>query len=441
MLSITDLATATNDNSKIKPLIDPLRLIDHLPCVAIQTDLIGKITYLSGNWESMTGSTILDCTDLPFQRFVHGEDVELLKELFSGRSQKSEISLTFRLVTASDKLIWVQFTAFPTSVDEVGAGIVGILSDISTEVGREESLLAQHRTTSGMLNDLPGMVYRCRNDPDWTMEYINEGSRALTGYKPKDVINNKKLSFASMIVEEDRDKVWNAVQRALREHSGFAKSYRIRCADGSIKLVWERGKGVYSVSGDLIGLEGFITDFSQLKGNLFTSDTTHLYNDLTDTLTEVLFNDRVACRERRFRIANNLDYAMGSIHIDNYARYCEQLKIHNFESSTVEIIERVKNVFSSTDSVYHNLTQDIKVLIDQCNSISQLENLASQLQDAFLEPVSLDGKQVYLTLSIGFAVSKTGEKNKRGNSLVEYSEIAMMNVHEIGGNGWRIYPR
>ena len=39
----------------------------------------------------------------------------------------------------------------------------------------QERLHEYKRFQSTLLSNLPGMAYRCRNDADWTMEYVSDG--------------------------------------------------------------------------------------------------------------------------------------------------------------------------------------------------------------------------------------------------------------------------
>jgi PAS domain S-box-containing protein len=116
-----------------------------------------------------------------------------------------------------------------------------------------------------LLDNLPGMFYRCRNDNNWTMEYLSQGCQDLTGYNLSDLLENSKLSFNDVILPEDRELVWKMVQVAIQQKKAYTMEYRIRTADGSLKWVWEKGRAVYSDDGTVIYLEGFINDITDQK--------------------------------------------------------------------------------------------------------------------------------------------------------------------------------
>ncbi len=127
------------------------------------------------------------------------------------------------------------------------------------------SELKQHSqfSLSMLMSNLPGMVYRCLNDRDWTIEYVSEGCLELTGYKPSDLIGNKRVAYNDLIHPDDQPLVREPVQKALEAREPFRVVYRIQTAAGEEKWVWEQGQGVFSKNGELIALEGFITNITE----------------------------------------------------------------------------------------------------------------------------------------------------------------------------------
>jgi signal transduction histidine kinase/DNA-binding response OmpR family regulator len=59
--------------------------------------------------------------------------------------------------------------------------------------------------------------------------------------------------------------VWDEVETALQEHRPFQLTYRIVTAGREEKWVWEQGRGVLGTGGELLALEGFITDITERK--------------------------------------------------------------------------------------------------------------------------------------------------------------------------------
>ncbi len=125
-----------------------------------------------------------------------------------------------------------------------------------------QSIKEDQRTFSLLLDNLPGMAYRCGNDKDWTMKFMSRGCRLLTGYEPEELINNHELSYNDLIHPEDRSAVWGAVQKGIQNRNNFKMEYRIQTKKGDTKWVWEQGQGIFSTQKELLSLEGFITDIT-----------------------------------------------------------------------------------------------------------------------------------------------------------------------------------
>lgn len=109
------------------------------------------------------------------------------------------------------------------------------------------------------------MVYRCRYDPDWTMEFVSDGCVDLTGYAPEDLIQNHTVSYGSLIIEKDQKRVFDEVKKRVDTHQPFQLEYRITDKAGQVQWVWEQGRGVLNNEGVLVALEGYITNDSEHK--------------------------------------------------------------------------------------------------------------------------------------------------------------------------------
>jgi PAS domain S-box-containing protein len=143
-------------------------------------------------------------------------------------------------------------------------GLTFTALDITDQLRDQQALAESQRTLSTLMGNLPGIAYRCRNTPDWPMEFISKGCKELTGYDDGDFYKNATL-WQSIMHPDDRQTIWNQVQDALAGHKNYQLEYRIRTADGQEKWVWEQGCGIFDNSGNVTALEGFIADITARK--------------------------------------------------------------------------------------------------------------------------------------------------------------------------------
>jgi len=136
----------------------------------------------------------------------------------------------------------------------------------AVDATRSRSLLTERtRRLETLISNLPGMVYRCRNDPEWPMEAVAGEVERLTGYTDEQLEGGDVSWGEDVLHPEDRETMWDAVQDSLADDDAFEGTYRIVTADGTTKWMWERGRVVASSNGADV-LEGFITDVTDRLG-------------------------------------------------------------------------------------------------------------------------------------------------------------------------------
>lgn len=161
-------------------------------------------------------------------------------------------------------------TTFPIEVSAYTVEVEGkrfyqsIGRDITDRKRTEEEMRESNKKLSTIINNLRGVVFRCKNDQNWTMQYISDGIYELAGYLPNEFINNKIRTYGSIIDPEDAGIVWKEIHNALETGYLYTIEYRIITSSGNRKWVWERGRGYYE-NDKLVALEGFISDITERK--------------------------------------------------------------------------------------------------------------------------------------------------------------------------------
>lgn len=135
------------------------------------------------------------------------------------------------------------------------------------EMGIGEALRIKEeaeKKLASVVKNVPGAIYRCANDANWTMNFISDSIKDITGYPASDFINNKVRSYASVIHPDDRKMVEEAVQEGVKNNRAYEMTYRIINSKGQVRYVFEKGHGIFENS-QLVWLDGTIIDNTRLE--------------------------------------------------------------------------------------------------------------------------------------------------------------------------------
>ncbi len=133
--------------------------------------------------------------------------------------------------------------------------------------GKSISLLFERdRKLRTLVENLPGIVFRCKNDEKRTMQYISDGCKWITGYWPEEFCRTGGISWTSLIHPMDLEEVWNTVQSAVSKKEKFQLKYRITDKDGTVHWISETGTVLEKKDG-AVYLEGYMQDITaQIMG-------------------------------------------------------------------------------------------------------------------------------------------------------------------------------
>ncbi len=130
----------------------------------------------------------------------------------------------------------------------------------------EQSLRASEEKYRALAENIPNVVYQCKNDSRYTFIYLNNAVERLTGYSKSDFIE-EGLSFFDLYHPDDIKNMPTPKENNIREinHNPFHVTYRIRHKSGEWRWVDEWGTGVVGPSGKVEYLEGIMADISERK--------------------------------------------------------------------------------------------------------------------------------------------------------------------------------
>ncbi len=142
---------------------------------------------------------------------------------------------------------------------------ISMAADITDRVEAEIALMEGRRRLTVLMDNLPGMAYRCLDTHGWPMAFVSRGGLAVTGYAPEQLLEGGDVAYEDLIHPDDRASVREEVAAAVAAGLPFEVEYRIVTADGGERVVWEKGQCVATENGPGRWLEGFVMDVTERR--------------------------------------------------------------------------------------------------------------------------------------------------------------------------------
>ena len=125
------------------------------------------------------------------------------------------------------------------------------------------ALQASREEYLGLVEQLPGAVYRCADREGWPIDYVSPQIEQLTGYRAEELLAGDASGFTRLILPEDLASVAHTMSEAIQQHGRFEVRYRIRHRDGRLRWMWELGSS-HPAQGDReASLTGVVFDITE----------------------------------------------------------------------------------------------------------------------------------------------------------------------------------
>ncbi|HEY3105783.1 MAG TPA: PAS domain S-box protein [Gaiellaceae bacterium] len=254
------LAGLREAETRYRTLVEQLPLVTYVSAI----DKPGFSAYVSPQIEELLGYTAEEWLETPnlFWRVVHPEDLERVRtEHVAGYNAGGSFATQYRLLARDGRTVWVEDEVMIVH-DSEGKPLQaqGFLLDITTRKRAESAVAASEERFRTLVANVPGVIFRCAIDADWTMSYLSDEIEELAGYPSSDFIANQVRTFGSIIHPEDTGPVAEEIERAVAGERPYTIEYRVVHRDGQIKHVVERGQAVVTPEGRM--LDGAIFDLT-----------------------------------------------------------------------------------------------------------------------------------------------------------------------------------
>lgn len=240
-----------------------------------------------------------------------------------------------------------------------------------------------------LINQLDAIFYQGSVFDFWTFSFLSEGCYAITGYPAEDLMNNQKISFKSLVLEETFTAPNLLIHDAIKAKKAFDIEYAIRHDNGSIVWLKEHGMPVFGANGQLIMLQGFIQDITAHKNALISLQATEdKYRSIFEHAIEGIFqttpqgqylavNPALAAMygyDSPEELIESLKNIQQELYVDPKRRedFVREMDMHgmvqNFESliykkdkTTIWISETARKVFNTAGELqyYEGMVEDI----------------------------------------------------------------------------------
>jgi diguanylate cyclase (GGDEF)-like protein/PAS domain S-box-containing protein len=285
---------------------------------------------------------------------------------------------------------------------------------------------------SGILEAIPTVVWSMSASHE--LIYMNPAGERIYGRSIADFSADPHL-WQSIIHVDDRARVQHWLEQIVTTET-LNLEYRIVHPDGTVRWLEDRARTVRDERAAVIRIDGVAADVSERRRRDEHIKYLANYDMLTGLPNRNLLMNRL---EQSLLQANrsHTKVALLFLDIDRF-KYINDSFGHLYgDALLVEFAARLKLVLREVDTVARFGGDEFIIVLADIKEIGYADLVALKIINAFARPISVDGRDLHVTTSIG--VSLYPDHGNDAETLLKNADVAMYKAKDRGRNGFQSY--
>jgi diguanylate cyclase (GGDEF)-like protein/PAS domain S-box-containing protein len=299
---------------------------------------------------------------------------------------------------------------------------------------RNEDVNAERRRFQELVDGIDGVVWEALL-PDFHFTYVSGNAEAVSGYTAEQWMRDRHFWRDRLCTGPDGKHVEPVLSTA---RPGVIKpiEHHIVTPDG--KDVWLRSNVMLAHTRDGgVQVRGVTTDITpQKQSELQLYEANHV-----DPLTRL--PNRRAVLERLGHALLLAEHNQGIvavvlIDIDNFNTLNDSLGHERGDEALVQVAGRLQRCLGRADMLGRMGGDEFAVVMEEVDRVAlKAEHLAECISASLEENLSVQDRDVYLTVSMGIALYP--QDGKDAQTLLRNADTALHRVKAAGRNGWQFF--
>ncbi len=367
-----------------------------------------------------------------WQKAIHAEDQARVIASFAQHQKTGEPFFEeYRIVHRDGTILhWNHSGTRPASADGQPGLCIGTVTDISGRRQIEEALkLSEKRYRTLFERNLAG-VYR--STLEGRILDCNESFARIFGYASREEVL-QQAAWDFYIKPEDRKA---AVAKLLERQSLTNYELCLKRKDGSHVWVLENENLIEGPDGRLSIIEGTTIDITERKRAEEQVKHLAFHDPLTNLPNRLLFSDRLTLAvAQAHRHGQRL--AVLFLDLDRFKVINDSLGHSVGDELLRQVAERIQEYVREGDTVARLGGDEFTLLVPGITAEEDAAKIAKKICDAIHDPFWIDGRELFVTTSMGVAVYPSDGHD--AETLVRNADSAMYRAKEQGRDNYQLY--